>query len=1027
MRENPKGRSDGNLDLTRSGARELARLGDVCVGAASYESAVDYFSRALALLPGENSPEERVPLLRRVCYCLEKLGRIEEIEPYLDEAEEIAEGLSDPAERARILIEKGKLAIARGRLEAARSCAESARELLADSAEFKERGFAENLLGNVCLRTGKVEDGKQCFLKSLDFFKKAGDIRNLALSYNNLGLVYKNLCDWPRAIEYLQVALNLQAVEGEYHGRAQQLQNLGIVHAKMSNWKLAVENFEQCLQIGREVKDPLRALRALIGLGNVHRTARQWALAQSDLDDAREISQEHRYVREEILVIKSLGELAFDKGDYPAAEQHYETAWSMANRFEAGEDITCELYRLRSELALARGDAQRALSLVKGANRCAKTIGDRFEEALSWRVMALAQAAVGAREEAVVSFVNGTEMLKSIGDKFNLARLFVDNARFITLSGDAAELASAASLVHEAKDLFLSIAAGHWVGVCHLELARIDSARGSFDAAHGHLARAREVFSRDGEDEALKAVVILQREIEDKLVKTSISQLSQFQLCEKLEEIAQFSLDFNEKLYEMLGVIIQSVGADGALVVSTTTEGKGSHDFVRARRIPSDTVSKIISVLLSSEEIIERHEPYISLHLPSEGEEVPESTLGRHVCCLIAVPFRWADEGRGVLYVDRLKGNPAGPFLQPELNTCVGLSIKLGALITEMKLKDKTEENLRLRKKLEERVAFEDIITQDREMLEIVRLIGKVSDNLSTVLLQGETGTGKKLIAHAIHMSSPRRDKPFVTVDCAAIPESLLESELFGYLRGAFTGANRDRKGLLQEANGGTVFLDEIGRAGISLQRRLLHLLDSGEIRPVGSTSYMPLDVKIICATTSSDLRNDVEEGKFLKDLYYRLNDICISIPPLRERKEDIPLLTDYYLEKFSQEMKRNVKGLSKAAMAKLVDFDWPGNVRELEKAVKRAVILSDDGQVITPELLPPEVAASGSATAAAAETELKDAVGSFEKKTIVAALEKFSWNKSKAAEYLGLSRKGLKNKINRYGLDRRTRPRARA
>ena len=1025
MREEQNEPSDGGLRVTKSGARELARLGDICVGAASYESAVDYFTRALELLPSDNSPEDRAPLLRKVCYCLERLGRIDEIDGYIEEAEEIAHGLSDTVERARIQIEKGKLAIARGRLEAALHCAETARELLADSTEYKEKGFAENLLGHVLLRTGRSDDGKQCFLRALDLFKKAGDIRDLALSYNNLGLVFKNSCDWPRAIEYLQVALNLQAVEGEYHGRAQQLQNLGVVHTKLSNWKLATESFEQCLQISREVNDPLRAVRALIGLGNVYRLMRQWTLAQSSLDEARETLVLHHHVREEILVHEFLGALAFDRGDLAAANQHYETGWTLSNKFEAGEDLNCELYRMRAELALKKGEAQKALSLIKSANACARSIGDKFEEALSWRVMALAQAALGATGEAAGGFNTGAEMLRGIGEKFNLARLLLDNADFLVSSGAAAELANAGVLVDEARDLFLSVGAGYWVGMCHLGLARVDSARGVIDAAHGHLARARDVFSRENDDEALKAVAALQREMEQKLVKTSISQLSQFQLCERLEEIAQLAFDFGEKLYEMLGVIVQSVGADGALLASATGE-KSSQDFAKARKIPADTVSKIISLLFSPEGIQSRNEPYISLHMPSSAENGSDVDLGRDVGCFIAVPFKWADAGRGVLYVDRLKGNPAGAFLQSELNTCVGLSIKLGALITEMKLKDTTDENLRLRKKLEERVVFEDIITQDREMLEIVRLIGKVSDNLSTVLLQGETGTGKKLIAKAIHMSSPRNDKPFVTVDCAAIPESLLESELFGYMRGAFTGANRDRKGLLQEANGGTIFLDEIGRAGVSLQRRLLHLLDSGEIRPVGSTSYMTLDVKIICATTSHDLKKDVEDGKFLKDLYYRLNDIVIWIPPLRDRKGDVPLLCTYYLDKFNLETKRGVPGISKAAMAKLMSFEWPGNVRELEKVIKRAVILADEGQTITPELLPDEVAGASGVSSDSSETELKDAVEIFEKRTIIVALEKFAWNKSKAADYLGLSRKGLKNKIKRYGLDRRTRVRTR-
>ena len=1017
--------SDSRVDNTKYGAQELARLGDVCVGAASYEPAVEYFLRALELLPSEVLPEDRASVLRKVCYCLGKLGRNDEAEQYLEQAEEIAKESCGPVERARILVEKGKLAVARGRLDTALACAESARELVSDSTENKEKGFVENLLGNVWLRMGKSDNGKRCFIKSLEYFKKAGDIRNLALAYNNLGLVFKNSCDWPRALEYLQVALNLQAVEGEYHGRAQQLQNLGVIHAKMSSWKLATEDFEQCLHIGREVNDPLRVLRALIGLGNVHRLTRKWALARNDFEQARQILSEHSFAREVILVEKSFGELASDQADLASAEQRYENAWSMANRCEAGEDLSCELLRLRAELFLARGNAEKALSLIKNARQVARNIGDKFEEALSWRVVALANVALQANEEAASAFGSGIEQLRDIGEKFNLGRLLLENARFLLSSARNSQVASAVSLLEAARDIFLSIGVDYWVGMCHLEFARVDLIRGTIDTAQGHLARARDIFSRDDEEKALASARILQKEIEERLVKTSMSQLSQFQLSEKLEEIAELSLDFDGKVCEMLGVISQAVGADGTMIAAPSSRN-ASYELAGARRIPPAVASKIISILATGEGILDRHEPYISLHLPSSIGIDSEVDLGRQVCCFIAVPFRWVEGKKAVLYVDRIKGNASGAFLQTELNTCVGLSIKLGALVVEMKLKDKADENLKLRKKLEERIVFPDIITHNSEMLEIVRLIGKVTDNLSTVLLQGETGTGKKLVAHAIHRSSARRDRPFVTVDCVALPESLLESELFGYLRGAFTGANKDRKGLLQEANGGTIFLDEISRAGLSLQRRLLHLLDSGEIRPVGSTSYLPLDVKIVCATTSTDLRRDVREGQFLEDLFYRLNDICISIPPLRERKEDIPLLCEHFLSVFSREMKKEIEGISKAAMIRLMDFDWPGNVRELEKVIKRAVILADEGEMITPELLPSELLTGSEAPSVGADSELKDAIESFEKRTIVSALDKFSWNKSRTALYLGLSRKGLKNKIRRYNLDRRTRGKTR-
>src|SRR5262249_3213536 len=231
-------------------------------------------------------------------------------------------------------------------------------------------------------------------------------------------------------------------------------------------------------------------------------------------------------------------------------------------------------------------------------------------------------------------------------------------------------------------------------------------------------------------------------------------------------------------------------------------------------------------------------------------------------------------------------------------------------------------------------------------------------------LIQGETGTGKQLIARAIHASSDRRDKPFVTIDCAALPENLLESELFGYRRGAFTGATADRKGLVEEAEGGTIFLDEIGRAGLGVQQRLLHLLDCGEIRAVGATSYRQLDVRVISATSTTDLRREVEEGRFLKDLYYRLNDFAVMVPSLRERREDILLLSQYFLELFAAECHRPAPEISRAALRLLLEYDWPGNVRELQKVIRRAAVLVDDHEAIGVEHLPSEIrgAVAGSA-----------------------------------------------------------------
>jgi transcriptional regulator with PAS, ATPase and Fis domain len=387
------------------------------------------------------------------------------------------------------------------------------------------------------------------------------------------------------------------------------------------------------------------------------------------------------------------------------------------------------------------------------------------------------------------------------------------------------------------------------------------------------------------------------------------------------------------------------------------------------------------------------------------------------------IPGSRGKEPAALLYLDRMRSNKLGSFRQASLNLGVVLTSYLTDLVARHDLEERASANLRLKEELEQRIALADVVTQNREMLQILRLVEKINRSNLTVLLQGETGTGKTLIAKAIHLSSPRSHGPFVTVDCAALPENLLESELFGYMRGSFTGATADKKGLFEEADQGTIFLDEIGRAGLTVQRRLLHLLDKGEVRPVGSNTYRKLDVRVICATSSKDLRQDVAQGGFIKDLYYRLNDISIIVPSLRDRVEDIPLLAEYFMETFLSETGRELAGISTAAMNRLLHYPWPGNVRELEKVVRRACILCDDGASIGTEHLPEElIEPRPRAETPDLNLGLHENVEDMERRMVLKALEECNWNKSRAALALGLSRKGLKNKITRYNLDRRSR-----
>ncbi len=273
-----------------------------------------------------------------------------------------------------------------------------------------------------------------------------------------------------------------------------------------------------------------------------------------------------------------------------------------------------------------------------------------------------------------------------------------------------------------------------------------------------------------------------------------------------------------------------------------------------------------------------------------------------------------------------------------------------------------SETCMTLRREVERQAQFHNIVTQSKRMKAIFRLIERVASTTSSVLITGESGTGKELIARAIVFNSGRKDKPYLTVNCGAIPENLLESELFGHVRGAFTGAVRDHPGILEAADGGTAFLDEVGELPPAAQVKLLRFLQEGESRRVGDAKVRKLDVRIIAAT-NRDLEEAVRDGSFREDLFFRLNVIPISLPPLRERKEDIPPLAAHLLQRLCDAHARNITGLSPEALRAFMNYRWPGNVREMENAIEYALHLTDEGNPIRPEQLPPKLFADAEAS----------------------------------------------------------------
>ncbi len=400
-----------------------------------------------------------------------------------------------------------------------------------------------------------------------------------------------------------------------------------------------------------------------------------------------------------------------------------------------------------------------------------------------------------------------------------------------------------------------------------------------------------------------------------------------------------------------------------------------------------------------------------------------ESIMGGQILSILAMPLWRGDDIIGLIQADNR--HSAGMFHERDLEVALLLGAQAALAIDNATLHQRVRvaeerargENVYLKRR-EQKIKFDNIIGDSPAMKAVFAQLEKVIDTRATVCVEGETGTGKELIASAIHYQSGRREKMFVAQNCAALPENLLESELFGHKRGAFTSADSDKKGLFEIADGGTLFLDEMGEMPMSLQAKLLRVLQEGTIRPVGATSEKQVDVRIICAT-NRDLSAEVEKGRFRQDLYYRLMVFPIKLPPLRERREDIPQLAAHFLKRYAEEYRIESPGFTQDALDALSSYNWPGNIRELENEVQRLVIQAESGHWIEVTDLSSRLRKiEGTVTRIAPKQgTLKEMMEQVERWLIAEALRDHGGNKTKTAATLGITREGLHKKLAKFGV----------
>jgi len=513
------------------------------------------------------------------------------------------------------------------------------------------------------------------------------------------------------------------------------------------------------------------------------------------------------------------------------------------------------------------------------------------------------------------------------------------------------------------------------------------------------------------------------RDLGERLVHSE-RRLEKLEMLTSVTRAMNSTLNLNELLAKIVDSIIALADTDRGFLMLRNRGGQLEFRIARDKRErPLEQTDFGVSYSII-DDVADKGDPLFISDLNKNGRfKDQKSVLDLQLKTAVCLPLKVEERVVGVIYTDasRLSVEIAEEDM-PILSAFAAqaaIAIENARLHGELVLSREklARENQELKAELSEKYEFSGIIGKSKEMQEIFGTVGKIAPFETTVLIHGETGTGKELIARAIHFNSPRKTKQLVTINCGAMPAELLESELFGHKKGSFSGATSDKAGLFETASGGTLFLDEIGDMPLPLQVKLLRALQEGEIRRVGENMSRSVDVRVIAAT-NRDLAGDIKSGRFRQDLFYRLNVVPITIPPLRDRTDDILPLALHFLEKYSAKMGKESVEISPAAMKLLLSGSWPGNVRELENMIERALATCGQSKRLTPENFPQIEERGPVQDDTEAEKSLKDKIRVMEKRFILDALERNGWKITRAAESLEVTRQHLHNKIKQYELN---------
>ncbi|MGB9741926.1 MAG: sigma 54-interacting transcriptional regulator [bacterium] len=968
-------------------ARFLRRLGLVQQKLGNTGEALAAFNQALAL-GQDRETIECARLLADLGWCHCSCGNLNQAEEYLTRAIRKAERLRGefPREANRlvglVLYYFAVLAQARADFVLARQLAEKSLDVFRAIDEQVMISLLNQFLATLWLRRGEVDKARRCYEDAVRTQRRAGDVYYLLSSYHGLGLISYEQGEWQEAERLFSEALGLAEQIGSEIDAFNLNSLLGNISFDRGEWNRAKECFEQAGKIteyaGRRIS---AASRARLGLmrAELYSVMGDLTIAEHCLREVQETVASHQDPEVEFFIplIQAKMELRAERFERVKGYliQAISAVRNCQNPGLRGRVwLTAGNYRLATRTR-ANFEAERALAVFKEKP-------GTIEYAQALRLMAQCRCAAGKKEPAVALFQESVEILRRLGAKYELGLSLLATADLF--GGEGLPLPQDFQTIPGERY--------EWVR------ANLQEAVSIFKLLGNDLEAERSERTLDRLEQVFGIIRLKARERNEYL-----------KVFYQLSELVNTGIDRDDFLEQVLGLVLSVTRAERGIIFL----------FQRDRLVPVAARDVEHSTVVDAEAISHsvlrrarrRREPLVSADALFDPRfNSAHSVVLNKIRSLLCVPLVIEDRVIGTIYLDSRVTTHL--FTEEDRNLLQSVGHLLAATIEKCRVYQQWRQEFRSEG---EDLAVDPqtglFLGRSRAMRDVLRFINKIAPTDCTVLLTGETGAGKGVIARLIHQRSGRKDNKFVAVNCGTLPETLFESELFGHLRGAFTGAVRDKAGLFEIANGGTIFLDEITNTTLAIQAKLLQVLEEKIIRRLGDTESRLVDVRLICAT-NKDLMAEVKAGRFREDLFYRVNVVSIRVPPLRERVQDIIPLANYFLRNYAQQLNKEVQGFESDVNEILTQYHWPGNVRELQNTIERAVIVTQNPKITIQDLGEPFIQLKQTLN------EQPNQRRRLTREQIVQALEQTRGNISQAANLLATHRRQVQRLIKRYKIN---------